>query len=372
MKQAEASLRRHFRRAGFRLLKYPGEGPDLLLRKGGKLFAVELKAVRPYRAPDLRGRVAEAVLQLAKFRREKPSAKPVVGVLLERITPSALRELEGFLDEYADGVDWIAWDSAGASKWRIDGARGGRPGSNAIERKVARVFDPFSPKSEWALKVLLLSGMDARYFGQSFEQPPSSIQQLHRMSGISQSHAWNLVDNLRRLEYLAAIPDLRFRDPMRLIEDWARSHRARVSATATLAKPLFKVENRSTFYERLARAKSASGRNLIVGSFEGCRRLGISRTNVEYMRVYADEGAPKLMRLLDLAPADPTDAWVELAHPKEFPGASAGSVLVGDVRVTDVLQCFLDVRFHPARGMEQSDFILEAIFRPHFARRGWG
>ena len=40
-----------------------------------------------------------------------------------------------------------------------------------------------------------------------------------------------------------------------------------------------------------------------------------------------------------------------------------------EIPVSDVLQCYFDVRFSYARGLEQADYIYERVLKPHFERR---
>lgn len=372
MKPPHDRFVRGLRKLGFTGVRRAAPGPYFTAARGKRRFAIELEAVAPYRASDLRGRMAEAILHLQKHG---GGAKQLVAIYLPRLTPSAMEAIEVFIDEYAAHASWIAFDEQGSWKWRLEGTRGREAAPRPVARpKSSRVFDPFAPKSEWALKVLLLAGIDEKYFGlskQQFASPPSSVQQLHRISGVAQSHVWNLVDNLRRLEYLAAVPDLRFRDVRRLIEDWARARRAKASATTAFAKPLFASETRAACLGRLAGATSSSGTRVIVGSFEACRRLGVARSSVEMIRLYANDPPGTLMKTLDLAPSNPAEAWIELAPPEEFNLVSGASVLIERTPVTDILQCLLDVRYHPVRGGEQAEFILESILMPHFRERGW-
>ena len=101
----------------------------------------------------------------------------------------------------------------------------------------------------------------------------------------------------------------------------------------------------------------------------GCHLLGIGRSNMRHVRLYAEGGIKELLSAFDLVEEPEALAQLSLIVRPQNGSALRGAVDVDALWVCDVLQCYLDVRFSYARGKEQADYMYERILQPYFERK---
>lgn len=383
---AVSKVSQALRDLGFRVedkeIQVEGERVDLLARKGRDLYAIEVKAQAPFRRREFLGAVASAILQL-RYLKKKRSWLPLLAVWVDKARPNAAPEFIRYLERHAGELNWLIMDLSGWVKWRIKGEEG-----ESLKPVLAEPVDPrsgpgksnpFSPRYQWMLKLLLLPGIDKKYWKGSDRQP-SNISELASIANVSQSHAWNLVALLEHRGYLRRDGG-RFRFPgvLRLLEDWSAALRLRPDK-AIKARPIYPLRSQDEVISRIIKKAAVLGRRrsgdagplrVVVGGHHGCRLLGLGRSNVLSIRLYVDQPAWAALDSLDLVPAEPGSPLVEIVQPRAAESVFRGSVPVGGVHVADALQCSLDLRQSAARGEEQSDFIEEKVLEPHFRRQGW-
>lgn len=66
------------------------------------------------------------------------------------------------------------------------------------------------------------------------------------------------------------------------------------------------------------------------------------------------------------APSSSPAIWILNSNDRP---AQQGYVVIDNLPVSDILQCYLDARNSYGRGQEQADYILENILIPHFERK---
>ena len=115
--------------------------------------------------------------------------------------------------------------------------------------------------------------------------------------------------------------------------------------------------------------KGEDGPALVVGHHLACNLLKLGRSNVRFVKIYANRPVDEVLSALDLARDESADPQLSLAVPPIAQPVLAGHVVCEGIPVCDVLQCYLDVRSSLARGHEQAEFILEKILTPHFERQ---
>ena len=83
------------------------------------------------------------------------------------------------------------------------------------------------------------------------------------------------------------------------------------------------------------------------------------------MHVYAEHISASSLEQLGLTKAEPGERVDVFVRQPRFPEAVfRGSVLAGGVPVADILQCWLDVAGHPARGAELAAEIWKQVLAP--------
>jgi hypothetical protein len=358
-----------------------GQRADLLARRGDQSYLVEMKHQAPFRRAQFLGAVAHGILELRDWGQRAPGCKPLLAVWVERAKPNAAPEFEAYLRQHAPDLDWLIVDAKGWRRWKIGGDHGEAEGKeredNQRSGSLPAKSNAFAPSNQWMLKLLLLPGLDERYWGGPSRQP-SNISALAQAAHVAKSHAWNLVHLLERQGHLRRQGD-RFVFPglRRLLEDWCAFVRLRpdkvigarpVHPERATEKAVAKV------LARLARRPMAvaepGAAEVVVGGHRACHLLALGRSNIESVRLYVN-GAVEALKRLDLVGADEASAILEIVEPKAKDSVFGGSARADGLPVADVLQLYLDLRSSAARGVEQSDFLFERVLEPHFRRSGW-
>jgi len=390
MAQAEASGLAEVREAlvslGFRLEDQPpGKGalrPDMLARRGASSYIVEVKVQSAFRGPQFVGAVAHGILALRALKAHGFRGKPLLAIRVERAKRNAASVFQAFLEQHAPEFDWLIVDAGGWRRWQIGRDQGEATGA---ARERGRSLDahpmpvksnPFAPRHQWMLKLLLLPGLDRKYWGGP-AQPPDSVSALSAASGSARSHAWNLVALLDRRGYLRHEGG-RFRFPglRRLLDDWCAHVRLRPDRSIGAAP----VHSERSAEKSLSRILSGLSRpahavaeaqpgEVVIGGHRACEILGLGRSNIRVLRLYADDLDAALNRL-NLVPAE-DGALLEVAQPKARESVFGACARAKGLPVADALQLYLDLRLSPARGVEQSDFLFERVLAPHFKAAGW-
>lgn len=358
-----------------------GHRADLLARRGDLSYLVEVKHQVPFRKSQFLGAVAHGILELRDWGQRASGCKPLLAVWVERAKPNAAPEFEAYLRRHAPDLDWLIVDAQGWRKWKIDRDQGeaegrGREHPQQLSSIPAR-SNPFAPRNQWMLKLLLLPGLHEQYWGGPGGQP-ANISALAESARVAKSHAWNLVALLERQGHLRRQGD-RFVFPglRRLLEDWCAFARLRPDKVVG-AKPIHPERTPekavAKLIGRLARRPLAVAEpeavEVVVGGHRACHLLGLGRSNIESVRLYAG-GAAEALKQLDLVGADKNSAILEIVEPKAKDSVFRCSARVDGLPVADVLQLYLDLRSSPARGLEQSDFVFERVLEPHFRKLGW-
>jgi len=100
------------------------------------------------------------------------------------------------------------------------------------------------------------------------------------------------------------------------------------------------------------------GARACLGLFAACRALGVGFVQDPPVQLLSEDLSPAFLEELELVPVDHRAESELIVIRPRFPEAVfRGCVLVEGAPVADILQCWLDVTFHPARGEEQADEI---------------
>ncbi len=346
---------------------------DIVATRDGKQFAVEIAALDPARHRHLVAQLAGDILRLMRLQREH-GLEPLMAIVSRKARPQ-LDRFRDYVDKHAPGMSWLAVDPSGAAHWFLDGKHGANTSlvkawvipesSSSPPRR-----DPFAPQFQWLLKILMLAGMKKRYWGGP-QIRPKSVTELARLAGVSQPYGsmfGKVMESrgyLRRKRGELVVPDVR-----RVLEDWSNALQIRRGKEVS-ARPLYgNLFDGGEIEDLMARLRS-SGARYAVGSHYAAFLHGLSRSNVRQLRLYVDIPLSRALASLDLVSANDGETPLILARPPSSPLVFDAVVEVDQVRVVDVLQCYLDVRGSSSRGVEQAEHIFERVLAPHFQELGW-
>jgi hypothetical protein len=217
------------------------------------------------------------------------------------------------------------------------------------------------------LKVLLAPKFDEHLL----KAPRCSIKNarvLAEVADVSVPAAARFVSALDKAGHLDhRFGDLRVAEPRRLLERWrgavAASYRQELSARFVRGAPE-ELELESLVSHARAHVLSKDWR-VARGLFEACRALKLGHTKGGPRHLYIAKYDPNELEDIGLILArDGERVDVVLRVPK-FPESvfRAAPVIKGGL-VADVIQCWLDVYHHPARGEEQAEFLWRRVIGP--------
>ena len=362
--EGEERLREAFKQAGWRVSSPTssrhGHRPDFIVRRPGASYAVELKVGAEGRSDRLVPLWSQACLQAARVAGEHA---PLAVVAAHHIAPRVAHHILKFAEQYASDAAAGVIDFAGLRLFRgphlesLNAEASSDPGlESQAPRKPSHLF---SDLNQWMLKVLLapelpdelLSAPRGRY---------GNASQLARAAHVSVMSAFRFVQQLQRDGYLhESGPHLKLVRRNDLFRRWQAAALRRVSEA-----PMRFLLRGSDTREPLQRMLD-SGRACLA-LFAAADALGLGFADGVPPYVYVQRLDPASLsawkNLVPVAPGEPPDVIVRQAPSPE--SVFRGVVRPHGVASCDVVQVWLDVSGHPARGQEQAALISNRVLNP--------
>jgi hypothetical protein len=102
------------------------------------------------------------------------------------------------------------------------------------------------------------------------------------------------------------------------------------------------------------------------GLFAACDRWGFPFVHGVAPHLCVDKLSPELIKAMKLTSAQPGEVIDVFLRQHPYPNTVFRGVQVqGGVPVTDLLQCWLDVGEHPARGEEMGQVLYQKVLQPY-------
>lgn len=351
---ATAKLAKHFRAHGWKARLHTHNAPfaaDMVVDNGTLRYAVEFKRLSEGRPDRVLASLSQAILQAGRYARDADML-PLAVVHVDYASSSLHQRVMEFQREFAPGVAIGLISERGGSKFigpglellNVDPPSTSRRNSVPKPRKASNLF---SDVNQWMLKVMLAPELPANLLSAPRDSY-RTVSQLAGAAGVSLMSASRLIQRLREEGFLDESGDsLQLVRRQELFRRWqSAAHRSSPELRMAYATA-------GTDPRRLhAAASRLSG---CIGMFAAADLLNLGHVS----------GVPPCLyvRRLSISPTD----WYGLlpTRPGEAPQlilkqASAptsmfqGAVRVGELLVADVLQIWLDVSAHPARGQEQA------------------
>jgi hypothetical protein len=353
-KSAESRLAALFERAGWQVRRHTNApGPDLVVRRKGVEYAVEVKAAPEGRSDRLVPLFAQAVLQAAHAA--TPKASPLAVVAAPQISRRAAEQVMAFAQRYAPDAAAGVIDFEGFAMFRgrhLEELNAeGKELPASVRQSVRDSGALFSDLNQWMLKVLLAPELPDALLASPRGQYRNASQ-LAVAAHVSVMTAFRFVQQLEREGYLhESAPSLRLVRREDLFGRWqALSARSPREVPMRFLLPGDRKDQ--------LRRMLGSGR-ACVALFAAADALGLGFVS----------GVPPYVYVQRLQPAN-LAAWKNLrvCAAGESPDVivrqapAPQSVFRGVVRpegmaACDVLQVWVDVASHPSRGREQADMI---------------
>ena len=356
--EGEELLRQAFKQAGWRVSSPPpnrhgGHRPDFIVHRPGASYAVELKVGAEGRSDRLVPLWSQACLQAARVAGDHA---PLAVVAAPQIAPRVADHILKFAEQYAPDAAAGVIDFAGLRLFRgphlesLNAEASIEPGLEShAPREQPHLF---SDLNQWMLKVLLASELPDELLSAPRGRY-GNASQLARAANVSVMSAFRFVQQLQREGYLHE-SGVHFRLVRRddLFRRWQASSLRRVNE-APMRFLLRGSDSRAALQRMLD-----SGRACLA-LFAAADALGVGFVQGVPPYVYVRRLSPASLsawkNLVPVAPGEAPDLIVRQAPSPE--SVFRGMVRPHGMASCDVLQVWLDVSEHPARGEEQADLI---------------
>ncbi len=338
-------------------------GADLILERGGQRFAVEVKALGEGRADRALPLLSMAILQARAHARELDGAAPLAVLWVGHASPSLASHLRSFAENYAEGVavgvvsengfrHFVGhpFDELNAEprneRWRAS-------------RSSHQVVNLFSDLNQWMLKILLANEIPDALLSAPRIACRSGAE-LAAAAGASAMSASRFLQQLRNEGFLDE-----YSQGPRLVRRSDLFERWRAAVLRPAPEMAMRFVLRAPVREQLQELIAKQSGEACLGLFAAADELRFGHVS----GVPAHVLVPKLPQsddqkwrgLRQAAPGDTPDLILRQAA---FPqSVFQGAVHRDGWFASDVIQTWLDVGNHPARGAEQADLIYAKCLR---------
>jgi hypothetical protein len=361
------------------------EGPDLLLSRDDYRYALGLKFAVESRRDRLIPLLAAAILESQAFARVSSEFKPLAVVGAPRLPEGIIRELFDYAERVAPGMAVGVVDLDGRIEMRGRGLEALR--SNPF-RPVLRESVPayqasdvyFSDLNQWMLKVLLADRIPAPLMSGP-RTPILSVSDLAGASRVSVPSASRLGRQLLAAGWVDNDRTMKLVRVDQLLRRW-QAAAAHVQARREIGmRWLIPGQPGEQLRQALRKYGSASGSarrapedprflrdrerpRACLALFSAAEALGVGHVHGAAQHIYLESLDAMAIDSLGLSvakPGEPTHVFVRV--PRAPRSVFRGAVDQDGVLVSDIVQVWLDVSEHPARGEEQAREIWRRVLR---------
>ena len=372
-------LAKALQKAGWHIEQQPvsaDSGADIMARQGKKIYVFELKASSEPRKDRTIPLISQAILEAQRVAAHlSDRAIPVAVLASAHVSDSLAEDVKDFALRNAPDVGVGVIDTGGFRRFTGHGLEVLNAGrSHVIEtrRKVVSPGNLFSDLNQWMLKILLSQSIP-----DSLLSAPrgnyENASQLAAAAGVSTMSAFRLVRQLSEEGFLEERGGLRLVRTEELLEQWLRASHYRVQETP--ARWILSGEKNSFYaalrlYEsrrvsRLSDPKSV-GRvppRPCLGLFAAAEVLGFKFVHGIQPHLYIERIDQEALRELGLSlETAGREADVFVRVPKSPEAVFRAAVERDGVPTSDILQVWLDVSNHPARGKAQANLLRKRVF----------
>jgi hypothetical protein len=352
---------------------------DFIAHRDDRAYAVELKVARDARAPMLQALLADASLRARRAAHDLHAHPlPVVGSAI--LSPRTANTLHEYAARFLDGMPYGLIDAEGQLDLRAPDLASIRavhraPNELFEQLRTPPTFDPFSDLNQWLLKVLIADRLPPELLHAPREFARNA-NHLSQVAGVSVPVASRFVSFMKREGWLATQPSRGRLRPVRLdalLPRWQSSIAQHAPSREVRAKWILPSSDARARLDRALsefHAKNAESESRVcLALFAAAERLGFAHARGVAQHVYYEGSAARLLEALKAMPAKENEgADLVLRRPRFRESVFRGAVVRDGVPVSDILQTWLDVASHPARGAEQADHLWRHAIAPNLLK----
>jgi len=371
-----------FRQHGWRVKKEPmpaDKGADIVAARGNLRYIIECKVASEGRPDRLVPLLSQAILQAQAYAQAFPEpAAPLAVVGAPVISPSAAKSLVSFLSQFAPDVAVGILDREGFRYFVGPGLEklNAAPPRRAHRQKLPPPESAylFSDLSQWMLKVLLAPKLSEDLL-RAPRREYRNASELAAAAEVSVMSAFRFVRQLRQEGFLDE------RDgPLRLVRRKELMHRwqaAHLRGSPELPlRWIIPVKSQRQLpaalhsYRVQPNVKNEPAPRACLGLFAAAESLGFGFVHGVPPYFYLESLDRDVLSRMGLSPEGAEqrpDVYVRIPAFRE--SVFRAAVVRDGVPVADILQVWLDVSSHPARGEAQAEEIRHRVLAPIFEEK---
>ncbi len=356
---------------------------DLVVANHRQMYVVEWKMASEGRGDRLIPLLAQAILEAqAKARSLNRSVSPLAMVAAPRISESVAEEAKSFANEYAPDIAIGLIDLEGLRVFTGPGLESLNARRTLVPRRLMPVQGPpahlFSDLNQWMLKVLLAPRLPEKYLSAPRKEYRNASQ-LAEAAHVSVMSAFRFVRQLEAEGFLDSSRS--FLNLVRIPELMRRWQAANLRPIRELPMRFIVRGDDHQFYQSLhsyvsdlQKAAARRSRSIkkpapraCLGLFAAADTMGIGFVHGVAPYVYLERPSNEVIQQLGLQISDNSgqaDVYVRIPGARE--AIFRAAVDRDGLPVCDILQVWLDVSSHPARGNAQAEEIRRRILSPIF------
>jgi Restriction endonuclease len=371
-----------FRQHGWKVKKeslFADKRVDLVVARGGERFIVECKAASEGRPDRLVPLLSQAILEARVYAQASPEpAAPLAVVAAPAISPRAAESLKSFLAQFAPDAAVGILDREGFRYFVGPGLEklSAAPPRRAHRQKLPLLESAylFSDLSQWMLKVLF-----APLIPENLLRAPRreyrNASELAAAAEVSVMSAFRFVRQLRQEGFLDSDEEpLRLVRRSELLRRWQAAH-LRGAPELPLrwiipGKSERQLPAALHAYEVQTNEKRGAAPRACLGLFAAAESLGFGFVHGVPPYFYLESLDREVLKRMGLSPEGAEirpDVYVRVPAFRE--SIFRAAVLRDGVPVADILQVWLDVASHPARGEAQAEEIRRRVLAPIFVEK---
>jgi hypothetical protein len=371
-----------FRRHGWRVKVEPSfrhRKADLLVSRDSFRYIVELKVSSEGRRDRLAPLLSQAILQARAVAQASPEpASPLAIIAAPVISPSVAKGLQNFLADFAPDVAAGIFDREGFLYFIGPGLENlNAPAPNRSRRQHHPPLESaylFSDLNQWMLKVLL-----APHLSEELLRAPRgdyrNASELAEAAQVSMMSAYRFVRQLRQEDFLDSDSEmLRLVRREELMHRWQAAHlRPAPELPLRWIVPVKKERQLPAALHAYSVHPGQKGQpapRACLGLFAAAEFLGFGFVHGVPPYFYLESLDRGVLHRMGLSPEraeHAPDVYVRVPVFRE--SVFRGAVEREGVPVADILQIWLDVASHPARGAAQAEQIRRRVLAPILEKR---
>lgn len=327
----------------------------------GDVVAVAVKVLSGSNRVDaLKGAAAMAILDL---QRCASGLQKLAWIEVDRLGPHAVSKLAEYLSQVAPDVGWAVADLHGGMRIHAPGL--GLDVSIDSDAAPLRAGQPrtqlFSDLNAWMLKLLLMRRAP-EWAWTATREPCRNAHALHSVANVSIASAHRFAKAMSDADHLRCDrKGLQLVRVEALLSRWRAAYQSQ-PPTLIEARPLFESDLSSRPGAGLERlGASVLGGRVALGGRTAAEHFGLQHAARGRRTIWVEADLERALDAMDLVRAEPGRGQVWVGRPRHVESCFRARVLANGTAYVDPCELMLESSTDPARGFEQSEYVLQRI-----------